>query len=300
MTKITFVFISCFFLLLALYTGVTEFNTVSQVVPAILFIALLGIPHGAIDHLLFLEKSTWSPLLFYSFYLGLIVLYIVAWIFTPAVSMGVFLVLSAYHFGQSQFADLDKIKGRMKPFLYLSWGLTVLSGLIYFNRHEISELLTSSKEMNSFIEIMNPSLALPLMIVFGVLTIGLLGYNLIKNSLTLERLGIEILVMGLIQFSFVAFPVLTGFTLFFVVIHSLKVLSDEYDFMHKVRKRFSLKGFLKMLLPYTLLSLFGSAFLLLISHLDYMPVSNLLLVFILISVLTLPHSIVMEVFYRNR
>jgi Brp/Blh family beta-carotene 15,15'-monooxygenase len=300
MTKITFVFISCFFLLLALYTGVSEYNTAAQVIPAIVCIALLGIPHGAIDHLLFLEKSTWSPLLFYTFYLGLIALYVVAWLLAPTLSMGLFLVLSAYHFGQSQFTDLKQFKRKLKPFLYLSWGLTVLAGLIYFNRAEIAGLAETSPEMAAFSGIMNPQLALTLMAISGIVTLGILGYGLIKNHLTFERFGIEILVMGLIQFSFMVFPILTGFTLFFVVIHSLKVLTDEYDFMQKVKQRFTIKGFLKMLLPYTLLSLFGSAFLLLISHFEYMPISNLLLVFILISVLTLPHSIVMEVFYRKR
>ncbi|HKK40157.1 MAG TPA: Brp/Blh family beta-carotene 15,15'-dioxygenase [Cryomorphaceae bacterium] len=299
MNKITFVFISCFFILLALYSGVSEFNTTIQVVPAIAFIALLGIPHGAIDHILFLEKSSWSPVVFYIFYLGLIGLYVILWLMAPAASMALFLALSAYHFGQSQFADL-KLSRKLKPILYFSWGSTVLSGLIYFNRAEIAEIARSNEEMANLSAVMDPNLYLVLLIASAVVVTGVLGFGLSQKILSVERAAIEVFVMGLIQFSFIAFPILTAFTLFFVVIHSLKVLSDEYDFMLNLRSRFSVGLFLKLLLPYTVLSLFGSALLLFIAYMGWLPISNLLLVFILISVLTLPHSIVMEGFYRKR
>ncbi len=299
MNKITFVFISCFFILLALYSGVSEFNTTVQVVPAIAFIALLGIPHGAIDHILFLEKSSWSPVVFYLFYLGLIGLYVVLWLVAPALSMALFLALSAYHFGQSQFADLS-LSRMLKPLLYFAWGSTVLSGLIYFNRAEIADIARSNEEMASLSAVMDPQFYLVLLIASGAGTAGILIFGLSRKMISFERLAIEVFVMGLIQFSFMVFPILTSFTLFFVVIHSLKVLSDEYDFMLNLRNRFSIGLFLKMLWPYTLLSLFGSGFLLFVSYMDWLPISNLLLVFILISVLTLPHSIVMESFYKKR
>ncbi len=138
------------------------------------------------------------------------------------------------------------------------------------------------------------------MIVSGVIVASILAYGLVKKIVSAERAAIEVFVMGLILFSFMVFPILTSFTLFFVVIHSLKVLSDEYDFMFNHRNKFSIGLFLKLLFPYTVLSLVGSAFLLAVSYMEWLPISNLLLVFILISVLTLPHSIVMEGFYRNR
>ncbi len=299
MNKITFVFISCFFILLALYSGVSEYNTMAQVVPAIAFIALLGIPHGAIDHILFLEKSSWSPFVFYLFYLGLIGFYVVLWLVAPALSMALFLALSAYHFGQSQFADL-RFSRWLKPLLYFSWGSTVLSGLIYFNRSEIADIARSNAEMANLSSVMDPQFYLVLLIASGAVVAGILAFGLSQKTISVERVAIEVFVMGLILFSFLVFPILTAFTLFFVVIHSLRVLSDEYDFMFNLRNKFSIGLFLKMLWPYTLLSLFGSALLLFISHMEWLPISNLLLVFILISVLTLPHSIVMEGFYKKR
>jgi Brp/Blh family beta-carotene 15,15'-monooxygenase len=299
MSKITFIFIACFFILLALYSGVSEFNTTAQVIPAIVFIALLGIPHGAIDHILFLEKSSWSPWVFYLFYLGLIGLYVALWLVAPALSMALFLALSAYHFGQSQFTDV-KFSRTLKPLLYFAWGSTVLSGLIYFNRAEIAEISSKNEEMANLTAVMDPQTYFVFLIVSGVIVASILSYGLVKKIVSAERAAIEVFLMGLILFSFMVFPILTSFTLFFVVIHSLKVLSDEYDFMFNLRNKFSIGLFLKLLFPYTVLSLVGSAFLLAVSYMEWLPISNLLLVFILISVLTLPHSIVMEGFYRQR
>ncbi len=299
MNKITFVFIACFFMLLALYSGVSEFNTTGQVVPAIVFIALLGIPHGAIDHVLFLEKSSWSPAVFYLFYLSLIAIYVLAWLMAPIWSMALFLALSAYHFGQSQFADIT-FSVKLKSLLYFAWGSTVLSGLIYFGGAEIAAIADGNPEMANLTAVMNPQFYHVLLIASALVVAVILTYGVLKKVISLERVAIEVFVMGLIQFSFLVFPILTAFTLFFVVIHSLKVLSDEYDFMRDLKRKFSVGAFLKLLLPYTFLSLFGSAFLLFVSYMNWLPISNLLLVFILISVLTLPHSIVMEGFYRKR
>ena len=299
MNKVTFVFIACFFILLAFYSGVTEINTAVQVVPAIGLIALVGIPHGAIDHILFLEKSSWSPITFYLFYLGLIGLYVSMWLVAPALSMAFFLALSAYHFGQSQLTDLALLS-KLKSLLYFAWGTTVLSGLIYFNREEIAVLTAANPDMAMISTVMSPSFYQTLLLVSAILTSAILIYGASQKLVSFERVGIETFVMGLILLSFAVFPILTGFTLFFVVIHSLRVLTEEYDFMRDLKSRFSIGLFLKMLLPYTLLSLLGSALLLAFSYFNWLPVSNLLLVFILISVLTLPHSIVMEIFYRKR
>ncbi len=71
-----------------------------------LLLLVLGIPHGAADHLIFRARhperqwrgQRWKFLGFYSL---LVVLYGVLWHAFPAVAFLVFLGVSVYHFGQS-------------------------------------------------------------------------------------------------------------------------------------------------------------------------------------------------------
>jgi Brp/Blh family beta-carotene 15,15'-monooxygenase len=300
MSKITFLFISCFFLLVALYSGVSEFNGPEQVIPAVVFIALLGIPHGAIDHVLFMEKSTWSPPLFYGFYLSLIGVYVLAWMMAPAFSMAVFLILSAYHFGQSQLSDL-RLEGRFRRFLiYSFWGGSILSGLVVYNQPEIVELAATYADMAALSSIFDPGIHHVFLITFSGGFLLIAADALRKKQISAQRFAMELFVLFLIHFSFRVLPILTGFALSFVILHSLTVLSDEYGFLKSIKRRFNIRRFIGMLWPYTLLSLLGSAVILTLSHTGFLPISNILLVFILISVLTLPHSIVMEKFYADR
>ena len=300
MNKITFIFISCFFLLLALYSGVTELNGPEQVIPAVAFIALLGIPHGAIDHILFLEKSKWSPLAFYAFYLGMVGIYVVAWLYFPALSMLLFLLLSAYHFGQSQLVDIDFSGKWRRMLIYFSWGASILSALIVYNQVEIVNLSKGYEEMQLLLPVMSETPNLIVLIACTALVVILLAEALVRKRISGDRFAMELFLLFVIHFSFLALPILTAFSLYFVILHSLKVLSDEYKFLSRSRKRLWVKKFIHLLWPYTLLSLIGTAIILGLSYAEWIEVSQLFLVFILISVLTLPHSIVMEKFYQTQ
>jgi hypothetical protein len=77
------------------------------------------------------------------------------------------------------------------------------------------------------------------------------------------------------------------------------VLSEEFDYLKAIRGSFDVKKFVKLLAPYTILSLVGCALLIGLSHFEIIGLSNILIAFILISALTLPHSIVMEDFYKR-
>lgn len=64
----------------------------------------IGIPHGAIDHLISNPKIDRKGLgRFLLIYLTLIAAYLSIWYFLPILALIAFLAMSAYHFGQSHF-----------------------------------------------------------------------------------------------------------------------------------------------------------------------------------------------------
>ena len=84
----------------------------------IVLITFLGIPHGAIDHIIYYQICRQNPssrvhtqdlpgrseigwrLGFYWNYLLIMAVWAISWLFFPSCTLFVFLVISAYHFGE--------------------------------------------------------------------------------------------------------------------------------------------------------------------------------------------------------
>jgi Brp/Blh family beta-carotene 15,15'-monooxygenase len=299
MNKIAFLFISTLMLLVAVFAGMGSVDMGIQVGFSLFFIALIGIPHGAIDHVLAMDESSLNYFQFYGFYLGLMAAYILVWLLFPMWSLVFFLLISAYHFGQSQFSELIRIPRFLSKVLYMSWGTSILSGMVHYNRVEILSISESSPDLLQLIGAFHPEIYAILLPVSTAVTLGILLWAVVKKQLSIERFFNELYVFGLIHFGFFVLPLIVGFTLYFITLHSLKVLTEEFTYLKERRKNFSIKSFIQLLLPFTLLSVVGSGILVIFSNTGWIPASNVLIFFILISILTLPHSIVMDGFYHK-
>jgi Brp/Blh family beta-carotene 15,15'-monooxygenase len=286
-------------IILALLSGFISIDMSTQVIISLSMIAILGIPHGAIDHILFLDDKSLKPVVFYSVYLGLIVGNIAAWTLFPAISLLFFLLVSAYHFGQSQFSDINNSIEKHNHILYLVWGISILLGLVYYNSLEITNVISQNVDLLPFETLMNESSIFSLLIFFSGATLLYLFYFCINGWMSYERMFLEIFLLAIIHLSFYLLPILIGFTLYFVVLHSLKVLNEEFDYLRSTRKDFSLKSFASLLLPYTFLSLFFGAIIIALAYFQILEVSYTLTFFVLLSAITLPHSIVMNKFYTH-
>ena len=119
MNSFTFIYIIGVFIILNLFQGFTNISLENQLIYSSILILLLGIPHGAIDHVLFFKKRKMSQLKFYSIYLGLSFLFVILWHILPVTSLILFLLISAFHFGESQFADIFFKKSLRFIFIFL-------------------------------------------------------------------------------------------------------------------------------------------------------------------------------------
>ena len=116
MNKFSFLYLVFIYLLFAVYTYFGDINFEYQIIGCFLLIILFGIPLGAIDHIVYKTQNNISNIKFYSFYLSLIVLYTVFWFIFPKWCLILFLLLSAYHFGESQFSEFN-FNSVLKSFL---------------------------------------------------------------------------------------------------------------------------------------------------------------------------------------
>lgn len=300
MTRIGFAFLAVSMLTFAMFSGGDGVGVEYQLLISLGLIAFVGIPHGAIDHVLYLkEAKDKGPARFYAGYLGTLLLYLVLWIFFPRVSLALFLFVSAFHFGQSQL--VDKVVGLSiwKNVLSFFWGASILSGLVVYNHSEIVYFSSQEYDLAYLLPVFNLTIHKLILYISSGLVLGSFVLLATVKRIKLDHTAFEIYLLILIHVGFYLLPLLIGFTLYFAILHSGKVLHEEYDYLKSRSDRMTVQRFIRMLVPYSLLSLFGAAIIAVFAYYEILPVSMGLLVLVLISVLTLPHSVVMDIFYSR-
>lgn len=298
MSKAIFIFISSLLLLLPVVLsegGITASNQMALCLPFILFI---GIPHGAIDNLLYLREKKLNNTQFIAIYLTVVFANVLLWMLMPICAYLVFLIISAYHFGQSQFAHYFKETGALQRLLAISWGVSILSALIYFNIEEIQNIMLADEHFLVFDLLHQAQHMHYLFLVSSMITLSIMVLLTIKKAIKKEMFLLEMVVFFLILVSFEVMPFLIGFTLYFVILHSMKVLNEEYNFLSSKKEVRSWKGFISLLAPLTLFSFAGIALIFLLIYLELIPYSYGYCLLIIISSITLPHVFVMNRFYQ--
>lgn len=299
MNKIAFIFVVSLYVALSILGFAKSISIETQSIVCAVLVFMIGIPHGAIDHILLNESQKVKSRHFYIFYLGLMVIYILCWMAWPVLSLILFLVLSAYHFGQSQFSDARSMHPYTLSILSLLWGVSLLSGLIYYNNEEVISLFSGHGVTDGLVTVFDSSLHRSILIVSTIGTIATLFLARAGSAISSQRLLREIYLLFLIHISFYILPLLIGFTLYFVILHSIKVLTEEYQYLIHLTKDLTISKFIGLLLPMTVSSIVGSIVLLVVVNMGWMQISYAFLALVMISLVTLPHSIVMEFFYKD-
>ncbi len=259
-------------------------------------LVLVGIPHGAVDHLIHWKSKNASlkqKRRFYFQYIGLIIVFAIAWIVSPTSALTIFLLISAFHFGQSQLFYLD-LPVWFRFVVFAAWGMLVLSIITYFNYEECLHIFNSLSLIEAG-QWLSDSVLLGLIAVSVILFCSGLIMN--RSRLSLRIILTEFFCLFLFVFSATFTNAVFAFTLYFGIWHSLRSMVLEYkDIRHVV---LNVASFIRALLPFTLLALTGmivSYFILV----QYFPEISPYMVFIvLISGLTLPHLIIMHEVYEN-
>lgn len=119
---------ACVLLLIGIYPLFPHLFNQWQFAPFIVGMVVLGLPHGAMDHLVvpFERRQCLTVLyfaLFFFGYLGLTLAYLAFWRALPPLALGMFLVMSWLHWGQGDAWALYKFLGRPLPTSRLETGL---------------------------------------------------------------------------------------------------------------------------------------------------------------------------------
>ena len=297
LNKFTFTYLVFVYALFAIFTLNGEIGVDSQVIGSIILISLFGIPHGAIDNIIYLSSNKITRVRFYLIYIVTIIIYCLFWWQMPILSLIFFLFLSSYHFGESQLVDYSFVN--KKRIIYLFWGFALLSTLIFYNNNELLSLSNQFIDTEKFSQVFNALIFKYIFYFSNVVIISLLVYGNYKLSISNQQLMNEIFLLILIHITFYLFPIIISFTLYFIFLHSIKVLKQEFDYLKSLQYDLNLLKFIKLLYPHTLLSIVFLVIFLLLMNFEYINISVFLFSIIGISVITLPHAIIMTNFYNK-
>lgn len=264
-------------------------NSTAQIVLFGVILLSIGIPHGAIDHLTSQPRLTKKSLAkFLLIYLGLMGFYLGVWFFAAKLAMLLFLVFSAYHFGQTHFLYRCENMGWHGPLLFLSRGIFLLSVILFGSFETTAEILSSIVSIG-FLERYTFYLIL---IFFGLTTLiqAISKTKFEKNDL------LDLFVLPvLLYFS----PLFVGFGVYFGFWHSLPSMISEYAYLSEFPQYQGIKKFIIQLLPFSLISLAGIGIVLFLG-INSMEMGQLtLLFFVLISLISFPHVIYMDSFFKK-
>ena len=262
----------------------TILNINTQLILLLTTVTIIGIPHGYFDFLiakkLFNQYNNWLAK-FISTYTSLSLVYLLAWLISPAVALTIFLIMSIYHFGIEETEDIKN--NNILLLLYL--GSVPIIVPILFHTNEVYYFFDIL--LNQTITYQNNFDLIKYVYCFGL--IGLLFLKVRKL----------IPLYGLLLINFIFLPPLMSFILYFCFHHSIRhylhAMGDSNIFSSQINVIKFATIFLVLTVVFT------------VTVLGYMAeFSNLTFekiiikyIFITLACLTLPH-LLLNIIYENK
>ena len=287
----------CMYLLMNIFNAYPEISINHQLISSAFFISFFGVPHGAIDNIITRHKTGINNIVFYIIYLIFLLVFLAVWYINANLALWTFLIISAYHFGESQLVPLIKSK-KYNHLIFFLWGIWLITSLLFFNSRELEEIANFS---TTFSIDQNTLSILPSLFYASSISLFLVLIILTLNKiLKANHLFQELFTLILLALTFHIFPFIVGFTMYFVFLHSIRVMYHEYDFLKSRIEELSYTAFIKLLLPNTIMFLLGVVIFLFLYSYNFLTLSLSEILIISISCVTVPHAFVMMRFYKGQ
>jgi len=272
----------------------------SQEIQITFFVSLIlltGIPHGALDHLI--QRATDNQKnKVYNFrrftfkYLLIMVLYGLLWYFFSGISFIIFLVISAWHFGETDLENVPQ-NSQIWSFTKLLYGFFVLAFILLTHSKEVSPILVrminpASKTMEvwEFIQRnVKPILYLLGLFLTTIFIVAQSEYFIKFNRVRLLRLFLILLLS-------IYLPLLPAFALYFGGWHALCAFDTIHKYLQKDYPSITFKSVYLKALPFTVVALIFLSIFLWYCHNYTQTYKPFPILFIFISLITLPHLVI--------
>lgn len=260
----------------------------------LLGILSIGLIHGSNDIFLIKNIQRQQSILKYIFYYSLFIIsFAVAFYLIPIVSLPVFILASAYHFGEQHWQKAFlKAPNYIKQLFFICYGNLVIGMILYFNQVESTTII---ENLSGFV--VNESIYLFNILVSLILTSisFILCAKKIKSKAS--TIVLNIFYLFLFTATFYVSGLIWSFALYFVLWHSLPSLKDQIDFSFGSFNFQNLLMYLKQSFVYWLISIIGLiVFYFLLKDTKYI----LSILFAFIASVTIPHVFVVKKMFEKK
>jgi Brp/Blh family beta-carotene 15,15'-monooxygenase len=270
-----------------------NFTVFQQTLILLLGVFITGIPHGSIDHYLYMVNtqvkiSAKYLIKFLIQYIGVGLIYAFFWWLNPALALLIFIGISAYHFGELDTLNFDFRNKKYAFIVAFSYGLFFLLNLLLVHSKEVLPIIQSFPGIDLVsIELLDISNSLiPLFPILSVLLLFIILFiSLHKGSYFSRTTVINLLQLVALQVVVFTMPLLLGFAFYFCAWHS--VLSIKIILNHLSWQTKSPLFVLKKLIPTNVVSWLFLGILLVYFRSDLHTL--LAVLFLGIAILTAPH-----------
>lgn len=263
---------------------------------------VIGIPHGATDNHVYRHVlPRGRALSFYAGYLCIAGIYGLLWALAPAASLVIFLLLSVYHFGQSNlfYIQMPENAG-VKKLVYLPWGAFNLASPILFRYDQAAPVIEAIVGYDP-IPVAGAQAAAP-WVSLGLLglNVGILGVLFLRRRLGRADLLRELAGFAVLFALYATAPLYVSFIVYWAFWHSLNSAIEIAGTWSGRAATAQLGAFFRAAVPLSLITFAGMALIFLIAGVYGSRDALIAMFFIIIAAVTLPHMVVMEFLYRRR
>ena len=246
---------------------------------------LVGIPHGAVDHLL-LQPKAFNLFRFVVQYLLIIAAYFIVWQWFPLFSLLLFIAYSAYHFGESEMIEINaSLSGFVQKGYAFLVGLSILFFIIFSH---LDTSLTVLKNMDGidgylnaidFIKFKNK--------ILGISILALLPIWQISKQTLLYL--VALLLAG------TQMPLMLAFGLYFVGSHSIHAWGHIATKLNIGSAKLYVQS-----LPFNIGALLIFVIFLYLQHANVQLLQTYAATFfVFLACISLPHIVLMHLFYKK-
>jgi Brp/Blh family beta-carotene 15,15'-monooxygenase len=275
-----------FFTFFLLWVSI-QFGELVEDILAYILVISIGIIHGANDLLILSSKNKQRKAFLKNagIYLGIIMACICIYLISPFLAIVLFILLSAYHFGEEHLGDTIILSTFFNTLYFLAYGLFIFSLLFYQSIEAVDEImieLTTTSFTKFQIEV--TLIASAIVLIVGSLYLIVLKKNNFEIFLT------ELFYLGLLFLVFNTSSLILGFAIYFIFWHSIPSIIHQIEFIAGNLNKKTVLFYVKKAMINWVISVLG-----LFTLYQFIPEIDLFatVVFVLLFAVTAPHAWVM-------
>ena len=203
-----------------------------QIFISFLLIFTFGILHGANDLLLIKNtndsKNAFSFTKILIYYVLVVLSGLLLFYLVPVLALLLFILVSAFHFGDQQGLYLDFDVPKWLLILYpFTYGIVLLFLLFFFHINEVQIIVTEIIRFKLPSYYINETL-----IISGLIFISLSFYFYWKFESFRKKLERELFFLLLFAILFKTSDLIWGFAIYFIIWHSIPSILDQIKYLH--------------------------------------------------------------------